>query len=640
MTIGADTPRATNGDARRRALKGEPKQKRARRARGSSGGILDNYRMLSTGLWWFANKEIAQQAEEAEGDGRQIMDGTWLASEFQVEAMVRDGASGDWGLLLRWRDSDKQEHSWPMPAKALGGAFDEIWRNLLAGGLQMSSSRSDRNKLAAYLSRFTVRTRARLVDRAGWHPGRSGPAFVMMDQVFGEALNERIIWRHENPPNNLFCTRGTIEEWQAVIGRRCVGNSRLVFCVSTAFAGPLLYLTGDESGGFHLRGGSSIGKSKTQQVAGSVWGGGGVRGFLVLWRSTSNALESIAEAHSDTFLCLEEIGQVSPWEAGETVYMLSNGTGKNRARREGGSRRTPQWRLLILSSGEISLAEKMAEAGQKSRAGQEVRLADIKADAAKGMGVIEELHGAPSARTLIDELSSMALRCYGTPGRLFVERLICDLPNALTRITVLRRAFMDAHLPSGSGEQVQRVCSRFALVAAAGELASEFGITTWPAGEAERGVVRCFLDWTEARDSVGDAETDAGIRQVRGFFEKHGRSRFEPVWGGDGSNGGNGGRDGSNGGDEWVDEHQHVRERAGFRKLSKSGWEYFVLPEAWRAELAKGHDPAALAAAMIERGLMRAGSDKKSSTTKSIPGHGKLRVYNVLPTILSREPAS
>jgi hypothetical protein len=63
MTIGADTPRATNGDARKRAPKGEPKQKRARRARMSTDGIPDNYRMLSTGLWWFANKEIAQQAE-------------------------------------------------------------------------------------------------------------------------------------------------------------------------------------------------------------------------------------------------------------------------------------------------------------------------------------------------------------------------------------------------------------------------------------------------------------------------------------------------------------------------------------------------------------------------------------------------
>jgi putative DNA primase/helicase len=632
MAIAADTPRAftRNGDGRRRKLETEPTNKRAKRSRGSTAGVLENYRMLSTGLWWFPNKELAEQAEEAEREGRPIVGGTWLCSEFHVEAMVRDGDSGDWGLLLHWRDIDKQDHRSPMPAKALGGSFEEIWRPLLAGGLQMSSSPSDRFKLAAYLSRITVGTRARLVDRAGWHPGRSDPVFVMTDQVFGEALNERIIWRRENPPNDLFCTRGTIDEWQAEIGRRCVGNSRLVLWISVAFAGALLGLTGDESGGFHLRGTTSLGKSKATQIAGSVWGGGGVRGFLRLWRSTSSGLEPIAEAHCDALLCLDELGQVSPWEAGEVVYMLCNGAGKNRARRDGGSRRTPQWRLLFLSSGEISLTEKMAEIGQRSRAGQEVRLVDIKADAGKGMGVLEELHDARSPSTLIDELASVALRCYGTPGRRFVESLIRDLPNALTRIDTLRQAFMDTHLKPGSAEQVQRVCSRFALVAAAGELAREFGITGWPAGEAERGVARCFRDWIETRGGVGDADIHAGIRQLCGFFEKYGRSRFEPIWDRKDCRGKE---------EEWIDDAQRVRDRAGFRKLSGTGWEYFVLPGAWR-ELAKGYDPAALAAAMIARCLMRRGSGNKSSITKAIPGYGKVRVYHVLPEILSDESSS
>jgi putative DNA primase/helicase len=341
----------------------------------------------------------------------------------------------------------------------------------------------------------------------------------MTDQVFGEALNERIIWRRDNPPNNLFRTRGTIESWQTEIGRRCVGNSRLILCVSAAFAGPLLEPTSEESGGFHLRGTTSLGKTIATQAAGSVWGGGGVKGFLVQWRSTGNGLEPIAEAHCDTLLPLDEIGQVSPWEAGEIVYMLCNGTGKNRARRDGGSRRTPQWRIFILSSGEISLAERMAEVGQRSRAGQEVRLADIKADAGKGMGILDELHGASSPKTLIEELRNASLQFYGTAGRLFVEELMRDLPNGLARVTALRQAFISTHLRSEAAEQVQRVCNRFALVAAAGQLATELGITAWPDGEAERSVARCFGDWIETRGGIGDAESDAGIRQVRAFIE-------------------------------------------------------------------------------------------------------------------------
>jgi hypothetical protein len=98
MAIPADAPRAfSNGDARRRKLdEDKPKQKRPGRARASTTGVPNKYRMLSTGLWWFPTKELAELAEEAEHDGRLIMGGTWLASEFEVVAMVRDGDSGDW----------------------------------------------------------------------------------------------------------------------------------------------------------------------------------------------------------------------------------------------------------------------------------------------------------------------------------------------------------------------------------------------------------------------------------------------------------------------------------------------------------------------------------------------------------------
>jgi uncharacterized protein (DUF927 family) len=51
-----------------------------------------------------------------------------------------------------------------------------------------------------------------------------------------------------------------------------------VLAISAAFAGPLLNLIDAESGGFHLRGASSIGKTTALVLAGSVWGGGGVKG--------------------------------------------------------------------------------------------------------------------------------------------------------------------------------------------------------------------------------------------------------------------------------------------------------------------------------------------------------------------------
>ena len=55
--------------------------------------------------------------------------------------------------------------------------------------------------------------------------------------------------------------------------------------------------------------------------------------------------------------------------------------------------------MLLLSSGEIGIAEKVAEdgRGRKVAAGQQVRVLDLPAEAGAGMGLFENLHGFPSA---------------------------------------------------------------------------------------------------------------------------------------------------------------------------------------------------------------------------------------------------
>ena len=42
------------------------------------------------------------------------------------------------------------------------------------------------------------------------------------------------------------------------------------------------------------------------------------------WRATANGLEAAAELHNHGLLCLDELGQVDPKEAGETAYLLAD----------------------------------------------------------------------------------------------------------------------------------------------------------------------------------------------------------------------------------------------------------------------------------------------------------------------------
>lgn len=54
----------------------------------------------------------------------------------------------------------------------------------------------------------------------------------------------------------------------------------------------------------------------------------------------------------------------------------------------------PSVSILFLSTGEISLGDKLAEDGRRVTAGQQVRVIDLQADAGAGLGLFETLHGA------------------------------------------------------------------------------------------------------------------------------------------------------------------------------------------------------------------------------------------------------
>jgi putative DNA primase/helicase len=334
-----------------------------------------------------------------------------------------------------------------------------------------------------------------------------------------------------------------------------------------------LFLVSGESGGFNLVGRSSTGKSATLRAAGSVWGGGGLSGWCRSWRSTDNALEAVAAAHSDLLLCLDEMGEADGEVVGRAAYMLANGAGKGRAARDGGARRPAEWRLLFLSTGEVGIAARMAEARggpKRARAGQEVRVLDIPADT--GMhGAFETLHDFEKAADLADALKEAAARFYGSAGRVWLERLADDAAAVAARAREVINAFTARHVPAGADGQVRRAAARFALVAAAGELAIAARILPWPAGEAEKAAAACFKAWLGARaGGKGAAEDAEAVAMVRRFLIAHGASRFEEI----GQHDEIGGR--------------VVINRAGWRKKDADGWRYLIPPETWASEVVPG----------------------------------------------------
>jgi uncharacterized protein (DUF927 family) len=509
-----------------------------------------------------------------------------------------------------------------MPRAMLAGDGADYRSRLLDGGLFIAPGRKARDLLTMFLASAQTPARAHAVARVGWH----GRTFILPDGAYGGTGGERILLQTSAAAEHAFRVGGTLDSWQESVARYAAGNSRLALALCAAFAAPLLHLVSAESGGFHFRGASSTGKTTALHVAASAWGGGGVNGYVCQWRATDNGLEGLAARHCDCLLCLDELAQVAPQSAGATAYMLANGAGKTRATRTGESRAPQTWRTLFLSSGEIGIADKIGEdgRGRKATAGQQVRIIDLPADAGAGLGIFESLHGFASADALARHLKRAAGESYGTAARAFLERIAPKLDSIATAVAGFRDDFLAEHCPAGADGQVRRVAARFGLIAAAGELATTMSVLPWERGTATDAAGICFRAWLDARGGHGAAEIADGIRQIRRFIEQHGEGRFAP-WAMKGEDG-----------------DRPTINRAGFRKPDgANGFEYYVLPQAWRAELCAGFDSGAVARALAEGGLLIPdASDGKPQSRHRLPGSGgPVRCYRLTAAILGGDDA-
>ena len=437
----------------------------------------------------------------------------WVCSPLRILAYTRDRNTENWGRLLEWFDLDGQRHRWAMPQYLLKGNGEELRGELLAGGVSIQNNSKARSHLMTYLQVWKTDKRARCVDRVGWY----GDTYVLPDRTIGEK-DEIIVCQSERSISDERSQSGTVAEWVEHIARPVSGNSRLVFGICLAFASPLLDIVGEESRGFHLLGGSSSGKTTALYLAASVYGK--ADRYTRSWRATSNGLEGIAAAHNDSFLPLDEFSQISAKEVVRgVIYHLMNGQGKTRANRTGGARQSQSWRMLLLSSGEEGLAAKAGKEGVSVNVGEELRFIEIDADVKAG--IFETVSSKSEASTLANALKSASVRFYGTVGNTWLENIVRDrerLKTALSRQIDDYTAILTAGDVSG---QAVRVARTVALVMAAGELATQYGLTGWGENEAADAGVECFKDWL-SRFGTENREERKLLEQVKALlFKEH-----------------------------------------------------------------------------------------------------------------------
>ena len=167
------------------------------------------------------------------------------------------------------------------------------------------------------------------------------------------------------------------------------------------------------------------------------------------------------------------------------------------------------------------------------------------------------------------------------------------------------KAFTDYVLPDNATAQHRRVCDYFALVAVAGEIATEQELTGWNKNEALEACKRLFLEWLDGFGH-GNKETSNIINHVKGFIEAHGSSRFNHISGND----------------------LAARDRVGFWRDSGNNREYLALPVMFKKELCSGYDSKTVTKTLIDSGILHPAKDKDAQLIRIAALGGKaIRVY-------------
>ncbi|WOE32961.1 MULTISPECIES: DUF927 domain-containing protein [unclassified Acinetobacter] len=538
----------------------------------------------------------------------------YISSPIHVLAQTRDSSSNAWGRLLEWHDADGVKHTQALSMEFFQSDGVELRKDLANQGVVIAPSGKARNLLQSYLMSYPTAKRALCVERAGWHDD----VYVLPNKQIGQhKKSDLVVYQTTQGVESSYQNKGTLEQWQNNISMPIASHSKLVVAMCSAFAGQLLTPLEQQIGaGIHFKGQSSKGKTTALYVACSVWGN--PERHHKTWRSTGNALEHTAYSYNDSFLGLDEIGEISnPKELGNIVYMLANGKGKARLTKQITARAPYKWKLIFMSTGEKSLKEIMQESGQKTKLGQEVRLIDIDVDQSE-YGLFDQIDfaedGAKQSRQLVEHSNQF----YGVAGMVWLDYLTSHKDKVMAQAKQLLEQYNLELIADIQQGHISRVANTFALLAVAGELATQAGITGWKAGTAFDAVKTVFNTWVNGFEYVGDYQNREYILTVKAFLEAYESSRFEAIT-------------------PDIESIEKIINRVGYWKIEKGEKLFIVLPEQFKNEVCKGHDSKKVANALLIEKLLEHDTGKTSKTVRVPARKNALKAYVVKEAIFSWE---
>ena len=528
------------------------------------------------GLYWITPKVDKDSGEIINNEA-------WLCSPLEVVGSGSDGAERY--LVLRWRSPRGHEDiTRAIPCADVGER--EGWRSLKAGGVNVTTKNTFRAILADWLQQCGSGQEWIITHTTGWHNG----AYIMPDgEVIGDPETP-ILFNGRSAASSGYAVSGTAEGWRDSVAYLAGGNPSMMLGVAAALSAPLIGLVGADGFGVHLFEQSSAGKTTTANIASSLWGEPDA--LRLTWYGTALGIANEAEAHNDSLLPLDEVGQgSSAKDVATSAYTLFNGAGKLQGAKEGGNRELKRWRTVAISTGEMDIETFLSAGGLKVKAGQLVRLLNIPMEKSTAF------HGLQNGKAHADALKQAWIENHGAAGREWVKWLAAHQKEA-------KQAVHDAQtrwrglIPADYGEQVHRVAERFAILEAA--LVTGASITGWDEQASRDAIQHSFNAWVK-EFGTGNKEHQQIIEQCEAFLNAYGLSRFAPL--------------------PYEPASLPISNLAGYRKRKSNHDDapmvFYTFPATFEKEIAQGFNARQFARALAAAGLLSEPSSGRGYQQKS-----------------------
>ena len=414
----------------------------------------------------------------------------------------------NWRQVFRITEKDGHVSVLEVPREKLAGNGAAAIRLLMKAGVHVINRDRAVKALVRFL-RFKPKREIVRMPRAGWAEIGSSWVFVRPEEVITppgmpSAKNTTYVLESATTQHGLHVL-GTVEGWMSEVAAACRGNSNVALAFATFFAAPVLCLASEPGGGNHLYGKSTIGKTMVSALGQSIYGWPHETAddaFGVSWGGTEAGFDAIAQARTDLGLPLDEITLSDPRTAEQVVYKVASGTQGPRAISTGQPRETAHASVVVLSTGEKSIAQFV---GKNLQEGARKRLVDVPAEVQPGSAfeTIPPAQFHTEGKRLFDAMK----RQHGAVGRVWQQHLVSRGPVEIKmQLDAAREPFLNlpevAAVVDKAHPSVRAVVNRFALYAAALRMAIAAGLLPWTVAEADAGIVACMNRWVKQRGNV------------------------------------------------------------------------------------------------------------------------------------------